>query len=313
MKLSKAVKICDLVHLIGGEIVGDSDAEVQGINEIHKVEPGDLTFVNHPKYYKKALSSNATFIIINHNEECPEGKVLILHDDPFLAYNQLVAKFYHVFDSFNLNATIGNDVNIHPTAQIHQGVVIGHNVSIGEGSIIFPNTVIYDNVHIGKNVIIHANSVIGAHAFYFAKPKNSYVKWHSCGYVTIEDSVEIGASCTIDKGVSGETKIGEGTKLDNHIHVGHGVVIGKNCLFAAQCGIGGKTVIEDDVICWGQVGISKSLTVGKGAVLLAQTGVSKSIKGATVYGGAPAQEARKWHKDLAWLRTMAKEGFNNRG
>ena len=144
---------------------------------------------------------------------------------------------------------------------------IGNHVRIGKNCIIHPNVTILDHCIIGDNVIIQAGTVIGSDAFYYNKKTNRdvhYKKMISCGRVIIEDCVEIGAGCTIDRGVSDDTVIGAGTKMDNMVHIGHDTVIGKNCLFAAQVGIAGATTIEDNVILWGQVGVSKTLTIGKG-------------------------------------------------
>jgi UDP-3-O-[3-hydroxymyristoyl] glucosamine N-acyltransferase len=156
-------------------------------------------------------------------------------------------------------------------------------------------------------VIIQANTVIGADAFYFKRRKEravQYDKLESCGRVIIEDDVEIGAGCTIDKGVSGDTIVGQGTKLDNHVHIGHGAVIGKNCLFAAQVGIGGKAIIEDEVILWGQVGVSKDLVIGKGAVVYAQSGVADTIPGGKIYFGSPVQDAKEKMRELNWVKRI---------
>lgn len=285
-------------------MVGNTTQNVLGINEIHKVEKGDITFVDVEKYYNKCLNSDATFIIINKMVECPEGKALLLHPQPFDAYNLLTSHFYPYTAEFNGQSALGDETFIDQSANIHANVSIGNGVQIGANTTIMPNVVIYDNVTIGENVIIHGGSIIGGHAFYFAKKKSGWQKWKSVGRVVIENDVEIGSACTIDKGVSGITRIGAGTKLDNQVHVGHGVVIGKNCLFAAQCGIGGKTIIEDDVICWGQVGITKDVRIGKGAIIGAQAGVSKSLEGGKAYFGSPAREMRKAHKEMAALRNL---------
>ncbi len=304
MKLKEAIKLADIAETIGATVIGNDQKMVFGINEIHKVEEGDLTFVDVERYYKKALNSNASFIIIKKLVDCPQGKSLLIHPQPFEAYNSLVAKFYDHKKVFDLDKRVAAQSQIDPSAQIHQGVSIGNNVQIGAGCVIYPNVVIYDNVSIGKNVIIHSGSIIGGQAYYYAKKNGEFVKWHSCGSVTIEDNVEIGSLCTIDKGVSGNTRIGKGTKLDNQVHVGHGVEIGENCLFAAQCGIGGKTIIEDEVICWGQVGITKSIRIGKGAIISAQSGVSKSLEGGKAYYGSPARELKTVQKELAALRKL---------
>ena len=198
-------------------------------------------------------------------------------------------------------ALIGEGIHLQP------GVFVGNHVRIGSNCLIHPNVTIYDHCVIGDNVIIHAGTVIGADAFYFKRRKEravQYDKLESCGRVIIEDDVEVGAGCTIDKGVSGDTIIGQGTKLDNHIHIGHGAVIGKNCLFAAQVGIGGKAIIEDEVVLWGQVGVSKDLTIGKGAVVYAQSGVASSIEGGKIYFGSPVEEAREKMKELNWVKRI---------
>jgi UDP-3-O-[3-hydroxymyristoyl] glucosamine N-acyltransferase len=311
MILKDKIAIGELAQMVGAQVFGDEKALVNGINEIHKVEEGDLTFVDAEKYYKKVLSSEASFILINKKVDCPKDKVLIFHSNPFEAYNSLVEHFYDVKNAFDLDNEISKGALINESAIIHPNVVIGNNVSIGENTIIYPNVTIYDNVFIGDNVIIHSGSVVGGQAYYYAKKDGNYIKWHSCGSVRIEDDVEIGSCCTIDKGVSGITRIGEGTKLDNQVHVGHGVVIGKNCLFAAQCGIGGKTIVEDDVICWGQVGITKSIRIGKGAVISAQSGVSKSLDGGKAYFGSPAREIKTIQKEMAALRKLPEYFQNN--
>ena len=308
MDILKSITVKDAAEFLGLSFKGDGDMLITGINEIHKIRKGDLTFVDVQKYYQKALTSDASFIIINKDVEFPEGKAILISDDPFHDYNRLVTHFmaeekpWHVAFSKGENVRIGEDVQIYP------GVVLGRDIEIGDGSVIYPNVVIYDNAIIGKNVVIHANTVIGGHAYYYKNRKTHYEKLISCGRVIIENDVEIGASCTIDKGVSGDTIIGEHTKLDNQVHVGHGAVIGKRCLIGAQVGIGGKTIIEDDVILWGQTGVTKDITIGAGAVVSAQSGVSKSLEGGKAYFGTPAREIRKAQKEMAWVRIKANEG-----
>lgn len=302
MKLLTPQNIQQIATLINAKFVGDANHIVSGINEIHMVEAGDLTFVDHPKYYDKALQSNATTILINKEVECPKGKALLFSDDPFRDYNLLTTHF-RPFQKTNQqiaeNAVIGKNTIIRP------GVFVGEHVVIGDNCIIHANVVIYDHTIIGNNVEIHANSVLGADAFYFKKyADKGYTKMYSCGRVVIEDDVTIGASCTIDKGVSGDTKIGKGTKLDNSIHIGHDTVVGKNCLFAAQVGVAGVVTIEDDVILWGQVGVQKDLTIGKGAIILGQSGVPKSIEGGKTYFGSPINDAREKMKEIAALKRL---------
>ncbi len=304
MQLTQPVPVTWIAGFTGAQLIGNTTQSATGLNEIHKVTPGDVSFVDFEKYYDKCLHSAASIIIINKEVTFPEGKTLLVHPDPFSAYVKLV-KHFHPFEpayrAISDTSVIGAGTHIQPN------VFIGNHVRIGKDCLIHPNVTIYDHCVIGDNVIIHAGTVIGADAFYFKRRKEQavqYDKLESCGRVLIEDDAEIGACCTIDKGVSGDTIIGRGTKLDNHVHIGHGAVIGENCLFAAQVGIGGKAIIEDNVILWGQVGVSKDLTIGKNAVVYAQSGVPASIEGDKVYFGSPVAEAREKMKELNWIKRI---------
>lgn len=304
MKFKEPLEVQWIATFIGAEVLGHTTMQATGINEIHKVETGDITFVDFEKYYKKSLQSAATFIIINEKVEVPEGKVLFYVKEPFDAYIKLVQRFRPFIPA---SAMIADDVELGAGTVIQPGVFIGHHCKIGNDCIIHPNVTIYDYTEIGDNCIIHAGAVIGAEAFYYKGRTGQgvkYTKMESCGRVIIHDSVEIGAGTTIDKGVSGDTIIGAGTKIDNHVHIGHGAVIGRNCLFAAQVGIGGKAIIEDDVILWGQVGVSKDLTIGKGAIVLAQSGVPASLEGGKTYFGSPAMEAKQMMKQIGWNKRI---------
>jgi UDP-3-O-[3-hydroxymyristoyl] glucosamine N-acyltransferase len=301
MKFKNPVSLGELAAITNSRVIGNPAAMVGGINEIHMVEKNDITFVDHPKYYDKSLNSAATFVIINKEVPAPEGKGLLFSDDPFRDYVAIVKKFRPFEPSqipVSKSAQIGEGTIIQPN------VFVGNHVTIGKNCIIHAGVSIYDHCVIGDDVIIHSNTVIGADAFYFKRRPEGYDKMVSCGRVIIHDRVEIGASCTIDKGVSGDTQIGVGTKLDNHIHVGHDTVIGRNCLFAAQVGIAGVVVVEDDVILWGQVGVQKDLVIGKGAVVLGQSGIAKSLEGGITYFGSPVREAREKMKELAMVKRL---------
>ena len=304
MKFDQVVSLKDLNQLIQGKIIGDENAEVSGLNEIHKVTEGDMTFVDFHKYYDVALQSSASFVIINKEVKPPSGKSLILSDDPFRDYNILVKHFR----SFKPQPkAIADSAKIGEGTVIQPNCFIGEDVVIGSNCIIHSNVVIYDHTVIGNDVIIHSNSTLGADAFYFKTRKERelyFDKLNTCGRVVVHDHVEIGANCTIDKGVSGDTIIGAGSKLDNQIHVGHGVEIGKNALIAAQVGIAGKTIIGDGVTLWGQVGVSKDLTIGDGAEVYAQSGVPKSLEGGKTYFGSPVGEAREKMKELSLLKRL---------
>lgn len=304
MKFENPVPLTQIAALIDAELVGNHAAFATGINEIHKVEEGDLVFVDHPKYYDKCIQSPASFIIINKKTDFPEGKALLIVEEPFEAYLKIVNHFRPFTAAQKMisdSSTIGEGTVIMPN------VFIGNHVSIGKNCIIYPNVTILDHCMIGDEVIIQAGTVIGSDAFYYNKKTNraiQYKKMTSCGRVIIENGVEIGAGCTIDRGVTADTVIGAGTKMDNMVQVGHDTIIGKNCLFAAQVGIAGATTIEDNVILWGQVGVSKTLTIGKDAVVYAQSGVKDSIPGGKTYFGSPVEDAREKMKEFVWIKRI---------
>ena len=304
MKFKTVQTLQKIATLIDAKFVGDQDFKISGINEIHVVETGDIVFVDHPKYYGKALESAATTILINKEVECPEGKSLLISDDPFRDFNK-ITKHYNPFisskESISASAIIGEGSIIQPN------VFIGNYVTIGKNCMIHPNVTIYDNAVIGDNVVLHANTVLGADAFYYKNRPEGFDQLISGGRVILKDNVHIGASCTIDKGVTGDTTIGNGTKIDNQVHVGHDTKIGKKCLIASQTGIAGCVTIEDEVTLWGQVGTNSGITIGKGAVILGQTGVTKSIPGGKTYFGTPISESREKLKELAYLKRLMRE------
>lgn len=303
MRFPKTYTLKNIAEIIGCSFVGAADFPVLGMNEIHVVQQGEIVFVDHPKYYDKALNSNATVILINKDVDCPQGKALLISDDPFRDFNKLAVYFRPFQESRS---------NISDSAQIGEGTVlqpnvfIGNHVKIGKNCIIHANVVINDYTTIGDNVVIHAGTVLGADAFYFKKRPGFFDPLISCGGVRIEDGVTLGALCTIDRGVTGDTVIKKGTKIDNQVHVGHDTVIGEMCLIAAQCGIAGCVVIEDHVTLWGQAGTTSGILIEQGAVILAKAGVSKSLKGNKTYFGIPAEEAREYYKHMAKVKNIVK-------
>jgi UDP-3-O-[3-hydroxymyristoyl] glucosamine N-acyltransferase len=304
MKFPAPVSVSWMANLINATPKGNETLEILGINEINNVQAGDIVFVDHPKYYNKCIASNATIIIINNAVDCPGNKCLLICEQPFEAYLKIVnhfSPFVPLTETISKTASIGNNTIVMP------GAIIGNNVRIGNHCIIHPNVTLHSNTIIGNNVIIQAGTVIGSDAFYYNRKTDrpvQYKRMDSCGKVIIEDWVEIGANCTIDRGVTADTIIGEGTKFDNMIHIAHDVVIGKNCLFAAQVAIAGCTIIEDEVTVWGQVAVNKTLRIGKSAVILGQSGVGENIAPGKSYFGSPAQEAKEHMKDLVWIKRI---------
>lgn len=301
MKFPKPHTLEQIANLINSDFVGDSDFPVLGMNEIHVVEPGDIVFVDHPKYYNKALNSAATIILINKTVDCPEGKALLVSDDPFRDFNKLTDHF-KPFQS--ANSSISTSAKIGENTIIQPNCFIGHNVEIGENCLIHANVSIYDDSIIGDHVTIHSGTVLGANAFYYKKRPEGFDRLKSSGRVVIENNVDIGAGCTIDRGVTGDTTIGEGSKLDNQIQIGHDTIIGKKCLIASHTGIAGCVVVENEVTIWGQVGCTSGITIGEKAIVHAQSGISKSLEGHKTYWGTPAQEARTEMKEMANIKKI---------
>ena len=310
MKLTSPLKLSEIAAMIHARMEGSPDSLITGINEIHMVEHGDLTFVDHPKYYAKALTSKATTILINKEVDCPAGKTLLIHEKPFDAYVSLVVKFRPFEKATSMvspNAEIGEGTVIQP------GAFVGNHVKIGKNCIIHANASLYDHVILGDEVIIHSGAVIGADAFYFQRRPEDWKKMESCGRVVIGDRVEVGAATTIDIGVSGDTVIGSGTKFDNHVQVGHDTFIGNNCLIGAHSAIAGVVKIEDDVILWANVMVNKDLVIGKKAVIMALSGVDKSLEGGKTYWGVPVDDPRKKWKEIAALKRLPDYMKQNKG
>jgi UDP-3-O-[3-hydroxymyristoyl] glucosamine N-acyltransferase len=304
MKFPSPISLSWLSEFLGATLIGNSGASATGINEIHKVESGDLVFVDHPKYYDKCLKSAASFIIINKAVDCPPEKALLVVEQPFEAYQKIVRHFRPFEGAVQ---SVSPDSAIGKTSYLYPGVFVGNHVQIGERCMIHPNVTIMDHCVIGNDVVIQAGTVIGSDAFYYNTNKDRevwYKKMLSCGRVVIEDDVEIGAGCTIDRGVSGDTVIGRGSRLDNMIHIGHDTVLGNNCLLAAQVGIAGAVEIGNGVILWGQVGISKTLSIGDNAIVLAQSGVGGTIDAGKIFFGTPAEDASIKKRELVWIKRI---------
>lgn len=301
MKFSTPQTIEGIARILNCDYIGDAEFPVLGMNEIHVVASGDIVFVDHPKYYDKALASKATIILINKEVSCPDGKSLLISDDPFRDFNKLTNHFNPFIAAtatISISAIIGNNTVLQPN------VFVGNNVKIGNDCIIHSNVCIYDNAIIGNNVTIHSGTILGADAFYYKNRPEKFDKLLSGGNVVIEDHVDIGALCTIDKGVTASTTIGEGSKIDNQVHIGHDTVIGKRCLIASQVGISGCVIIENFVTIWGQAGVTSGVTIGEKAVISAQSGVSKSLEGHKSYFGTPADDFRKKYKEIAAIRLI---------
>ncbi len=301
MKFKEPLSVKQIAEWTGCEVIGDATTFAEGLNEIHNVQTGDITFVDHEKYYDFTLKSAASFVIINKKVEAPAGKTLLFTENPFAAYNLLAEKFR---PDLCQEKPIAASAQIAGGCTIYPNVFIGEKVKMGKGCIIHPNVTIYAYTEIGENVIIHANSTIGADAFYYKRHKTHYEKMHTAGKVVIEDNVEIGAGTTIDAGVSEDTVIGKGTKIDDQVHIGHDVKIGENCIIAGQVGIAGNTKIGNRVTLYGKAAINKNIEIGDDAVVMATTAVPNSLEGGKTYIGYPAVEARTFARQVAIIKKL---------
>lgn len=299
MTFNQPQNLKTIAEIIGAEMIGDENFQVLGTNEIHRVKAGEIVFVNHPKYYDKALNSAATIILIDKKVDCPEGKVLLISEDPFRDFNTINSHFTKIFNFTKElhHVEVGEGTFIHPSA------VLGNDISIGKNCHIFPNVVIGDGTRIGDNVRIQSGTVLGGDAFYYRKLDGNFDKLISVGNIIIENNVEIGCNCTIDRGVTDSTIIGEGSVLDNQIQIGHDTIIGKKVLIASLVGIAGCCIIEDEVSIWGQVGMASGVRVEKGTTLLGKTGVNKDLKKGT-YFGLLAEEFREYLKKEAKIKRL---------
>jgi UDP-3-O-[3-hydroxymyristoyl] glucosamine N-acyltransferase len=304
MKLPCQLTVNQIIEIIKEEVAvkGNLQNLISGINEIHSVESGDISFVDHPKYYEKVLMSKAIAIIIDKDVEVPEGKTLFICKDPLRCYLDIVEHF--------VKFTPQNTA-IHPSAIIGEGTIIqpnvfiGENVKIGENCIIHANVSIYENTEIGNNVIIQSNSTIGGDACYFQKRDTGWVKITSCGATKIDDDVEIGCNCCIDRGVSGVTYIGKGTKLDNQIQIGHDAHLGAHCFMGAQSGVSGCTTVDDNCSIWAKSGVNKGIYVAKNTTILAMSALDKTVtEEGTILYGLPAEDARKKWREMACIRNL---------
>ncbi len=306
----------------GLELVGE-DKEIRALNSLQEAKEDELSFLQNRKYLKALKETKAGAVIVQKQfvKFLPKGVSALISDEPYVALAKVsklfakepmqregkkpfIGKNCHIADG----VYIGFDSVIGENVTIMSGAVIGDNVRIGDNSLIYPNVTIYRDCVIGKNCIIHAGSVIGSDGYGFATTKEGrHIKIYQNGNVVIEDDVEIGANCAIDRAVFGSTVIKRGTKLDNLIQIGHNCIIGENVLMAGQAGISGSTQIGKNVIIGGQAATAGHLTIGDFAVIAARGGVTKSIEGKKVYSGFPLMEHKQWLKLQALLARLLKK------
>lgn len=319
------LKITEISQLVDGKIEGDDTIDIIGVAKIEEAQQGQLTFISNPKYAKYLDTTSASAILV-HKDFPKTPKTVIRTDDPYLAFLKVLKKFHPpvltlaqgihpsaVIESsvklgkniaIGAHVVIGKRCRIGNNVKLYPGVIVSDDVEVGDDTILYSNATVRERVKIGKKVIIHNGTVIGSDGFGFAREGQIYHKIPQVGAVVIEDNVEIGANCTIDRATLGETVIKRGAKLDNLIQVGHNVVVGEDTVIAAQTGISGSTKIGKGVIIGGQVGFVGHIEIGDGVSIGAQSGVSKSLPADSVYFGYPAKPIMQAKREEAALRRL---------
>lgn len=317
------MKTKEIAEFLNAELVGDPDIEITGVASLETAVRGELSFSSKDDVF----ASRASAVIVPNAYDSKADAALIITANPKLSFARIsrlilpskalagrsssadLSKESSVEAAFiGAHVSVGEGSQIGADSELHAGVRIGRNVSIGEGTIIYANCVIYDGAVIGDGCLIHAGTVIGSDGFGYIKTESGeHLQFPQIGSVVIEDNVEIGANCCIDRGSLGETRIGEGTKIDNLVHIAHNVTIGKRVLIAGQSGIAGSSVIEDDVVIAGQVGISDHVTIKAGAIIGAKSAVfPNKIVRAGFWSGIPVQPIEEYSKQTVLLRSLEK-------
>jgi UDP-3-O-[3-hydroxymyristoyl] glucosamine N-acyltransferase len=314
----------DLAQLVHGNVIGAGATEIDRIANLESATEGEIAYVDSEKFFEKALNSNASCLIVPTGSASKFNTAsLIEAANPKLAFSIIAAALHPAKHrepgvhstatiaqtaDIALNAYIGPQVSIGDyshvgaSTRIEAGVIVGDNVRIGSGCVIQPNVVLYDGVSIGDNVILHAGVCVGADGFGYVRGQMGYHKFPQIGTVVIEDNVELGAYTCVDRAALGQTRIGRGTKLDNMVHVGHNCDIGERVVIAAQTGISGSVVIEDDAVIGGQVGFGDHTRVQSGAIIGSKAGILPGkIVRAGVWWGIPVQPLDEYKRLNAHL------------
>lgn len=316
----------EIACLVGGTVAGNPDVVVTGVAGVKEAQPGDVTFVAHPKYAAALKDTRASVVLLPQAMagEMPVTRIIV--DNPLQAFAALVQKIapppvryspgIHPSAIIDPTATLGPDVSIQPHVVIEAGVVIGAKSVIGAGSYIghgcqvganclfYPRVTLREYTVVGQRVILHGGVILGSEGFGFELVNGAHQKIPQLGNVAIGDDVEIGANSAIDRARFGTTRIGKGTKIDNLVQIGHNCVIGEHCIICGLAGIAGSTLIGNYVTIAGQVGIAGHLTIGDKTVIMAQSGVVKDVPPGSVVLGAPAVPHKEFKKSYVTLHRL---------
>ena len=341
----KPATVADVCSWTGATVDDERAAYVvlQGVGPLDTAGPGDLTFLDNKKYVDNLTATRASACLVHSRfvDKVPAGVVAIVTTDPYRAFATVVGRFYpaalKLEGAYGDGAGIAAAAHVHPTARLEPGVtvepgaVIGARAEIGTGSVVGANAVIGHDVRIGRNchvaanatlihcllgnrVIIHSGTRIGQDGFGFAMGPKGHLKVPQIGRVVVQDDVEIGANCTIDRGANRDTVIGEGTKIDNLVQIAHNVVVGRHCVIVSHAGVSGSTVLGDFVVLAGQAGVTGHLKIGSGAQIGAQAGVMEDVPAGARIVGSPAKPVREFAREIATLKKLARrDGGSGRG
>lgn len=324
MKTFKKITLRELAEWVGGRIKGESDVAIQGAGSLEHAQEGEISFLTSDSFLPSALQSRASALVVER--DFPEVTVpQLIVKNSRLAFAKILEKLLesepapkglHPTALIGKTATVGENVSVGAFTVVEEGAsladhavlhphcYVGRNCFVGEGSVLYPFVVLMENVQIGKQVILHSGCVIGSDGFGYIQEKDgSHYKIPQRGAVVIEDNVEIGANCCVDRGMLDETRIGKGTKLDNLVHIGHNVVTGENCILMGLVGIAGSACLGKGVILGGQSGIKDHVTIADGTIVIGQSGVTKSLsKG--VYWGTPAMPHSEYKRLLGYFHRL---------
>jgi UDP-3-O-[3-hydroxymyristoyl] glucosamine N-acyltransferase len=317
--------LSELAAELGGEVVGDGSIVIRGVAGIREAMPGDLTFLANSRY-DAHLNETAASAVICSREKREAGLPLLVVENPYLAFQRAVRIFrpdhyrptpgIHPTAVLAADVVLGQDVAIGAHCVVESGARIGdrvvlmsgcylgHGVAVGDESYLYPRVVVREECVIGARCILHPGAVVGSDGFGFALDGGRYHKVPQVGNVVVGDDVEIGANTTIDRATTHSTRIGEGSKIDNLVQIGHNVVVGRHCIVVAQVGVSGSTELEDYVTLGGQAGLVGHIKIGKGAMVGAQSGVTKSVPTETVVTGYPATQHTLWKRLQALIHRL---------
>jgi UDP-3-O-[3-hydroxymyristoyl] glucosamine N-acyltransferase len=316
---------------VGGELLGDAELPITGLNGLAEARPGDVSFYGNTKYRRQYETTQASAVLVGSNESAREGKALIRVSNPHLAFARLLKLFQQPEP---LTAGVSAQAHVHPKAYVHReatvmagatveqgasvgarsvlfpGAYVGPGARIGEDCVLHPNVTVTERCQVGSRVILHASCVVGADGFGFAfNPEGEqgpeHFKIPQTGIVRIEDDVEVGACTCIDRATIGETVIGRGTKIDNLVQIAHNVKVGPLSLICAQAGVSGSAELGTGVVLAGQVGVVGHIRVGDMAKVGAQSGVAHDVEDGQVVSGSPAIPHREWLRSSAALGQLA--------